>query len=500
MNEQDIEIYKKMISPIFFIEKMWKLTPQPIKEEFKNLVHLLIEEGKQEEIRARYFEKFEKGKHITWQQWLILTAIERAVQKKGKRRITIRSGHGIGKSGTLAMLVIWYLFRFKYAQVPCTAPTADQMHDILWKEIKKWLMLMPKEIADKYEWTTGYVRIAESPETWFARAKTARKENPEALAGVHGDYVMYIGDEASGIPEEIFNTAEGSLTGENVLVVLISNPTRLLGYFYDSHHKDKENWQALNFSSEESPIVDPEYMARIIQKHGADSDEYRIRVLGEFPREDTMDNKGYIALFSENDIRISESEEFIGKKRLGIDPAGEGDDLTTWVLRDNFKAKIVGEEKTSDEKTIAQKTMTLMEHYGVEGSDVYLDNFGVGANVAQELALAGIRINALNVGEEPDDPDMFLNLRAEACWREKQWFRNGGELVDHKGWDEILTIRYRKTLANKMQIMGKLEMRKEGIKSPNYQDGLMLTFTKRETTKRDRKKRKQFKAKSLIGL
>ena len=470
----DIEIYKKMQkSPLFFIEMMWGLIPE------------------------RDNSKFIKGKHLTWQQHDILLAVEEAL-KGGKKRISVRSGHGIGKSTTLAMLILWYLFCYKDAQVPCTAPTSDQIHDILWKEVAKWLNLMPQPVREKYEWTNGYIRITESPETWFARAKTARKENPEALAGVHGDFVMYIVDEASGVPEEIFNTAEGALTGDNVLVILISNPTRLIGYFYDSHHKDKESWQTLGFSSIDSPIVDKEYVSRIISKHGEDSDEYKIRVLGEFPREDTMDDKGYIALFSENDIKISDTEEFIGERRLGIDPSGEGDDKTVWVIRDNFKAKIVAVEKVSNASSIAQKTLTLMEHYKVKGEHTYIDNFGAGANVAQELALAGIRVKAINVGDKPSDEEMFLNRRAEASWRVKQWFRKGGELVDHKGWDEILTIRYRKELSGKMKIMGKLEMKKEGIKSPDHYDALMMTFLDPEITRRVKKR--IYRPKSLIGI
>jgi hypothetical protein len=470
----DVEIYKKMQkSPLFFIEMMWGLIPE------------------------RDNSKFIKGKHLTWQQHDILLAVEEAL-KGGKKRISVRSGHGIGKSATLAMLILWYLFCYKDAQVPCTAPTSDQIHDILWKEVAKWLNLMPQPVREKYEWTNGYIRITESPETWFARAKTARKENPEALAGVHGDFVMYIVDEASGVPEEIFNTAEGALTGDNVLVILISNPTRLIGYFYDSHHKDKESWQTLGFSSIDSPLVDKEYVSRIISKHGEDSDEYKIRVLGEFPREDTMDDKGYIALFSENDIKISDTEEFIGERRLGIDPSGEGDDKTVWVIRDNFKAKIVAVEKVSNASSIAQKTMTLMQHYQVKGEHTYIDNFGAGANVAQELALAGIRVKAINVGDKPSDEEMFLNRRAEASWRVKQWFRKGGELVDHKGWDEILTIRYRKELSGKMKIMGKLEMKKEGIKSPDHYDALMMTFLEPEITRRVKKR--IYRPKSLIGI
>jgi len=470
----DVEIFKKFQkSPIFFIESVWGLTPE------------------------RDNSKFIKGKHISWQQHDILLAVERAINGKGKRRVSVKSGHGIGKSAVLSWLLLWYLFCYKDAQIPCTAPTSEQMHDVLWKEVAKWLNLMPEPIKAKFQWQAGYVRVIESPETWFARAKTARKENPEALAGVHGDFVMFLIDEASGVPEEIFNTAEGALTSENILIIMISNPTRLIGYFYDSHNKDQANWQCHSFNSEESPLVDRQYVDRIIQKHGLDSDEYRIRVLGQFPRQDAMDDKGYVPLFVENDIRIAETEEFIGPKRMGIDPSGEGDDETIWVVRDNFKAKVVATEKTSDPKSIARKTLTLLDYYKVNGENTWLDNFGVGANVAQELALAGVKIKAINVGDKSDD-EMFLNKRAEACYREKQWFRNGGELVDHKGWDEILTIRYRKELTGKMKIMSKLEMKKEGLKSPDHQDALMMTFVEPERQKR--KKRAKHKPKSLIGI
>ena len=48
-----------------------------------------------------------------------------------------------------------------------------------------------------------------------------------------------------------------------VLVLMVSNPTRLIGYFYDSHHSDQRIWQRFTFDSEESPIVDWEYVERI---------------------------------------------------------------------------------------------------------------------------------------------------------------------------------------------------------------------------------------------
>lgn len=471
----DIELYRKFQTSIFaFIEKMWGMTPQPLKQEYVDRV----KNG--EKVKAEFFEEFQKGKHLTWQQCQIIEAIERAIRKEGLNRISVKSGHGVGKSAMLAIVLLWYLFTHKNAQIPCTAPTSDQIYDILWKEVKIWLNLMPKWASDLFEWQSTYIRIKESPETWFARARTARKEAPEALAGIHGDYVMVLADEASGIPDEIFNTAEGSLTGPNTLVVMISNPTRLVGYFYESHHRDSKNWQTLHFNGEESPIVDTEYIERIIEKHGKESDEYRIRVLGEFPAADAVDEKGYTPLLSQNDIREASFTNFTPPLRMGIDVAGEGKDETIWVIRDRFKARIVQREKISNAMTILSKTLTLLQEYNIPSNQVYLDAFGVGGEVALEFVKHNVFINAVNVGDKPvweDDHERFLNIRAMAYWRLKQWIREGGELIDSKDFASLLTIKYRAMLSGKIQMMPKIDMKKLGLSSPDEADALMLTFT-----------------------
>ena len=125
-------------------------------------------------------DKFIKGKHVTKHQVALLEAVETAMKDKAPRRISVSSGHGCGKSCCLSWLILWFLFCYKEAQIPCTAPTSEQMNDVLWKELAKWLNRMPDWARQKYEWTYSHIRITDAPETWFARAKTARKENPEA--------------------------------------------------------------------------------------------------------------------------------------------------------------------------------------------------------------------------------------------------------------------------------------------------------------------------------
>ena len=479
-------------SPTYFVRRIWGLVPQPVKPECMEEVRDLIRSGRIKDIRKSHFSPFEKGKHITWQQWLLLVSVELAVKGRTKRRISVRSGHGVGKSSAMSWLILWALFCHKDAQVPCTAPTSSQMHDVLWKELASWIGKMPKPIANAFEWSSEYIRMKESPQTWFARARTASKENSEALAGVHGPFVLMAVDEASGVYDEIYNTAEGAMTGEHVLVILISNPTRLSGYFFDTHGKDSMRWQTLHFSSEDSPIVDRDFVDGIIAKHGRDSEEFRIRVAGDFPDEEGVDAQGYVPLLVEQDLQEAHDGSLRGRIRLGIDPAQDGGDDMAQVARDNFIAKVVDIEKVNTPKSIAARAVGHMRALNVQPDDVTYDNFGVGANVGLEIAMAmpdrPVRVMGLNVGEPAEDREQFFDRRAELYWRLREWIKSGGELVNVASWrEELLSIRYRRTEGSKarIQIMPKRVMRKLRLnsgRSPNRADALALTFSRQETS------------------
>jgi hypothetical protein len=487
-------------SPIYFLEYVFGLVPQPLKPEYEIVFKIgSISEGQEwnsfiKGIKKDWFQPFEKGKHITWQQWIILLCIEKALLGKAPSKISVVSGRGIGKSSIIALIIIWFLFSFPNSQVPCTAVTADQLSEAMWKELSVWLDKMPVNIKSRFELSSDHLRVKEAPLKWFARARTASKERPEALSGVHADWIFAFIDEASAVHEKVFEMGQGILTSPNAFMLMISNGTTGSGYFYRSHHENSASYQCLSFDSMDSPIVNLKYVQSIIDEYCANISpeqynevtEYRVNVSGLFPKAGVMDEKGYIPLLEEKDI-IEEGGDYtyVGHKLMGVDPAGDGDDTAAFVGRDRVRMNVLHEEQLSTPITIASKILTLAEKIGIDVEDfmdIIIDAFGVGHNVSQEVAIMTKgkgRTYPVNTGsscELEEDRLLFINQRAEGYWKMRTWIKKGGVIGIYPGFKkELLSIKYRR-VGDKIQIEPKLDMKKRGIKSPNLADAAANTF------------------------
>lgn len=467
MEEKDIKkqqieeaiLYKKMQKdPFLFIKIMWNLVPQKGTPEEDNL------------------ETYVRGKHISWQQVQMIQAMKDAVNGKKSRKISIKSWRWVGKTAYLSWAVLWFLYCYPEAIVTCTWPSAKQLQDGIWKEISVWLEKMPPSIRVKFEKTSEYIRIVDDPAKRYARVITGTKENAENVSGVHADNTLSIIDEASWVENEIMDSIKGTMTWKNALLVMIWNPKRLDWYFYDSHNKLSDTFQTFTFSGEDSPNVDKQYVEDQIREYGMDSDEYRFNVKWEFPKQEGVDDGWWIPLLQQSDLNLTSNAEF-EPFRLGIDPAWLGRDESKFVGRDTFKARVLSSEKLSDAKSVAGIALTLWTHYSIMSEQMYVDNFGVGANISQEMALAGQRVNWVNVGNKARDSKRFKNIRAEAYRGLREWIKRWWQLVNN--WareDELLKIKYKRGLDGRIQIMPKEEMKKRMWKSPDSADALMLTF------------------------
>ena len=149
----------------------------------------------------------------------------------GERKMSVRSGHGTGKSTSASWAMLWYvLLRFPN-KVVVTAPTSGQLFDALFAELKRWINELPKQLQPMLTVKSDRVELAAAPSEAFISARTSRAETPEALAGVHSENVLLVVDEASGVPEKVFEAAAGSMSGHSATTILLSNPTRSSGTF-----------------------------------------------------------------------------------------------------------------------------------------------------------------------------------------------------------------------------------------------------------------------------
>src|SRR4029453_7356202 len=164
----------------------------------------------------------------TGQQQQILDAIAPPGAK-----VTVRSGHGIGKTTVAAWVVLWHLETHAFSKTPCTAPSSHQLRDVLWAEIAKWRRHADAQSAQRGDHPSLYLtalfhltqdRLVDAgAQDWGAFGRTARKENPEALQGFHAQYLLYIVDEASGVEEAIYEAAEGALSTPASRVLVLRN-------------------------------------------------------------------------------------------------------------------------------------------------------------------------------------------------------------------------------------------------------------------------------------
>lgn len=440
------------------------------------------------------FKKY-NGKYFTWQQTLEIEAYQRALNTfdkdsydEAKRRISIRSGHGIGKTSFLSVISLHFLICFFGSQIGVTANTEDQLKDIFLKELSMWCLKLREELRSNVEIMDDMVRIKDQRD-WFLRARVARPEKPEALAGLHAQYVLLIVDEASAVHSNIFEVSKGALTGENWVVVYASNPTRTEGEFYESQ-KAGSNFTKLHFSCRQSPIVKENYIRSMEEDYGKDSDEVKIRVDGTFAGVSEMDDKGWIPLFA--NVRIlfePERYQIINRGIIGVDPSGQGKDRTVAMIRDSIYLKEVLNEATSNEKDLARKIETIRDAYNCVSNDIGIDGFGIGAKVIAEIQTKmGESVNAVLTDKPREETkDKYHNFKAELAWKFREWCLKGGIIITNKQKEwirEFEKIKYKRDGQGRIMLMGKVEFKKEYGFSPDRFDGAIYTFFRDDPTQK----------------
>lgn len=404
----------------------------------------------------------------TAQQQEYLNAI-----KEPGAHVAIRSGHGTGKSTALAASGLWFASTHKDALVPCTAPTAHQLQDVLWREYRRLIGCMNDWWREQFVVKNDSITLKGS--TGMIVARTARPENPDALQGFHAQNILFIVEEGSGVVEAVFEVARGALSTPSARVALAGNPTRLSGYFHNAFHGARDTWARLQFSCLDSPLVDPSYPEEIAGEYGEDSDMYRVRVLGDFPKSGLFNLISLELVEAAMTKQMAMGSQDYAPKILGLDPAWLGADRSAAVLRQGMSARVLFTVRGADTVKLSQLVSRKAEE--LEPDAIFIDQTGVGAGVVDQLRRTRHPVNGVAFSQTPLEGERFANRRAEMWWRLREWLEQGPSLERNNDLrDDLVAPEYFTTDGGKIQLESKDSMRKRGIASPDLGDALALTF------------------------
>lgn len=446
------------------------------------------------------------------------------------KRVAIASGHKIGKDFGVACLALWFYCSFDDARVVMTAPTSRQVDSILWRELRKILAQSGVCLACKKSFEAArkvdpktrppkrpckHSRMVDGEVHELARSGlkavdfreivgfTAKE--PEGVAGVSGANLLYILDEASGIPDEIFEAIEGNRAG-GARVVLISNPTRTEGEFFEAFHSKKDLYITRNISSETTPnaktgrdvvpgLATKEWVDEKKQEWGEDSPLFRVRVQGEFAlKEDGKIISIHAIETARNAWPDTKAE---GRLQIGVDvagPGGQGDESAFAAVRglkaislevrrglneDGHLAIVLGTiVALAQPRDVAEKPVVVVDKSGSEGAKVfyrfvaYLQNRPPNDPTQPDFELIGIQ-----AGDKAErQPQVFDQVRDELLEGARLWFNAGGAIpTDDKLDKDLHAYSWEPlTVSGKQKVTPKKELRKILGRSPDRGDALVL--------------------------
>jgi hypothetical protein len=407
---------------------------------------------------------------------------------RGERRISIRSCHGPGKTAVAAWVIInQVLCRFPQ-KTGCTAPTSSQLFDALFAEVKGWISQLPEPIQALLIIKADHIELAANPAQSFVSFKTARAETPEAIAGLHAPWVLIVVDEASGVYEAIFESAIGSMSEAHATTLLLGNPVRTSGTFFDSHHKMRERWRTYHIhglkshpTGTYSARVTPEFVEDVAARYGRESNAFRVRVLGEFPRSDLDTIVPYELADSamEREIKPNPYAPVV----WGLDVAWRGDDLSALCKRQD---RVVLEPiRVWHNLEAMQLVGAVKAEYDILPADrrpaaINVDAINYGAAIASRLSELGLPARAINVAESPAmTGDRYLNLRTELWYMTRDWLSRRDCMLprDEELLQDLVAAKYLIVESTgKLQVEPKKKAKARGERSPDRADALILTF------------------------
>lgn len=408
--------------------------------------------------------------------------VDKAIQE------AVASGHGIGKSCLVAWIILWAISTFEDTKGVVTANTETQLKTKTWAELAKWHRLCINKHWFELTATALYSKDQAHEKTWRIDMIPWSERNTEAFAGLHnqGKRILIIMDEASAIPDIIFEVSEGALTDENTQIVwcAFGNPTRNTGRFRECFGRFKHRWGNSQIDSRSVSLTNKEQIAQWVSDYGEDSDFVRVRVRGVFPRAGTMQ-------FIPGDIVDEASKRDVLPANpfdpliIGVDVARYGDDQSVICFRRGRDARTIPAIKLRnvDTMTLAAKVAECHRIYRPDA--IFVDGTGVGGGVIDRLNQLGVPVTEVQFGAKADrsipgqEQAAYANKRAEMWGNLREWLKGGCIKDDPDLASDLTGVEYGYVLRDGRDAIileKKSDMKKRGLSSPDEGDGLALTF------------------------
>lgn len=414
--------------------------------------------------------------------------LDKAVQ------LATASGHGVGKSALVAWLILWSISTCTGCVGVVTANTETQLKTKTWAELGRWYQRFIAKDRFILSATALYVNTkacAIDPEwerTWRIDMVPWSERTTEAFAGLHnqGRRILVIFDEASAVPDVIWETTEGALTDANTQIIwcVFGNPTRSSGRFREcfAGGRHARAWSTTQVDSRQISFTNKEQIAAWVEAYGDDSDFVRIRVKGVFPRTGEME---FISAYEVEESIQREAQSFLHDPFvIGVDVARYGDNESVIYCRKGRDAQSIPPTRLRGLSVVelSGRVAELSRQYNADA--IFVDGGGVGGGVVDCLRSLHVSCFDINFGGKPDGTgyatgdagSRYANKRAEMWGALRSWLKIGAlpNLPDLKA--QLVGPTYALDLQGRILLEKKEDMRKRGLESPDIADALALTF------------------------
>lgn len=399
---------------------------------------------------------------------------------RDNRRTAVRACHGPGKTYVAAVLALWFL-HLPRSRVVTTAPTWRQIEKLLWHEIRQQHGHARYPIG-------GHLTLTalEFADGRYAIGLSVAPGEEEAFMGHHAENILVIYDEASGVRQPVYEAGEGYMTTPGARALLIGNPTRPAGEFYDAFHSKRDTYATIAISAFDLPWATGEKVpaklaAALTSEEWVEEHRYwqgsplwDVKVLGQFPAaaEDAVIALAHLEPAQERELPPAEP------RLVACDVARYGTDETVIAVRRGPWLRLTRAYVGRDLMQTVGAVIEELRELG-DGARVVVDDVGVGGGVTDRLREQGVEVEAFNGAEQARDPERYPNRRSEA------WFTLAERLPtldldpDRQLAADLASPRYRLDSRGRRTLERKEDTKKRLGRSPDRGDAIVMLLAAR---------------------